>query len=128
MNGDERMVEIGELVKAWRTRDDEVTHFEAYGSGYYALLRGGARLDIVRVESFQPPIDDPDDYFCCMFIQTQFSFFVLRQRIVENAVQPWELYLEIEPREPAHFFRQVCNRAAELLALAELMEDISDAE
>lgn len=110
--------DMAALVKACRIRSEAVTHFEPYGKGYYALLRGGARLDIARVETFQPPIADFNDYFGYMFIQTQFSFFILRQRIYENRPQPWELHLEIEPHEPAHFFRRACRRAGQILALA----------
>lgn len=110
--------DMAALVKSWRPRAEEVTHFEPYGRGYYALLRNGERLDITRVETFQPPIDDFDDYFTCMFIETQFSFFILRQRIVENRGQPWALFLEIKPHEPVHFFRRACHRCSEILNLA----------
>ena len=110
--------DMAALVKSWRPRAGEVTHFEPYALGYYALLHGGERLDIIRVETFQPPIDDFGDYFTCMFIETQFSFFILRQRIVENRAQPWTLFLEIEPHEPAHFFRRARHRCLEILDLA----------
>jgi hypothetical protein len=109
----------GGMVIAIRGRNEQITHFEAYGLGYYALLQNGQRLDFVRVESFQPPIANFDDYCSYLFVEAPSGFFILRQRIVENKLYPWELRLEIEAREPAHFFRLMCRRAAELLDLAE---------
>jgi hypothetical protein len=111
----------GGMVAAIRARSEQITHFEAYGQGYYALLQNGQRLDFVRVESFQPPIANFDDYCSYLFVEAQSGFYILRQRIVENKIYPWELHLEIEAREPAHFFRLMCRRAQELLDLAEGM-------
>lgn len=111
----------GGMVIAIRGRNEQITHFEAYGQGYYALLQNGQRLDFVRVESFQPPIANFDDYCSYLFVEAQSGFYILRQRIVENIVHPWELHLEIKAREPAHFFRLMCRRAQELLDFAEGM-------
>jgi hypothetical protein len=113
---------IRELVKSARPRSELVAHFEAYGRGYYALLKTGERLDFVRVESFQPPIEDFNDYFSYMFVQAHSGFYVLRQRIIENKIQPWEMHMEIEAYEPAHFFRHMCGRAGDLLELPHTLD------
>ena len=82
----------------------EAVHFEAYERGYYALLRRGDRLDIQRVFTIQPPIDDPDDYYAFMFAQTLQGFFVMRQRVIDGKTGNWEVFLEVIPEEPHRFF------------------------
>ena len=120
---DTHHAQIRDLVKSFRERSEEITHFEAYAQGYYALFRTGARLDIMRVQVFQPPIRDFDDYFGYMFVQARFGYYILRQHIFENKARPWELYLEIEPRDPVHFFSLAAPRAHELLELAGESDD-----
>ena len=114
---DETMREIRSLVKNALRRSGVITHFEPYEHGYYAIPEQGERLDIIRVQNFQPPIENTDDYYGYMFVQTQFSFFIMRQRVFENRVHDWELYMELEPHEPAYFFKRVCARAEQLLEM-----------
>jgi hypothetical protein len=105
------------LVKTWRRRHEEVKQFVTSSHGYYAYLLNGERLDIVRAASFQPDIQNYDDYYGYLFIQTQFSFFIPRQRIIENKPLTWELHLEMTPHEPAAFFQQAYAQVKQLLAL-----------
>ena len=83
---------------------EEVVHFEVYTLGYYAMLLGGARLDIQRAFNIQPPIENTSDYYAFMFVETPGGFYLLRQRVVEGRVRPWEVWLELEAENPHVFF------------------------
>ncbi|MFA6449068.1 MAG: hypothetical protein WCX65_06370 [bacterium] len=96
------------LENAFQT-EDEITLFDASDKGYYAYLRLGGRLDIIHAFNFQPPIENFDDYYSFMFVESLQGFFVLRQRIIENKERPWHIFLELAPREPAAFFSQACS-------------------
>ncbi len=87
-------------------RDDEITIFEAGENGYYAYLRLGRRIDIQRAFNFQPPIDNFDDYYSFMFVESLQGFFLFRQRVVENKSEPWHVFLEMTPRDPCVFYNQ----------------------
>ena len=113
------------LVKTWRRRREEVKQFVTSSHGYCAYLLNGERLDIVRAASFQPDILNYDDYYGYLFIQTQFSFFILRQRIIENKPLVWELHLEMTPHEPAAFFQQAYAQVNQLLSLVNESSDCS---
>ncbi len=88
------------------SRDEEITIFEAGETGYYAYPRLGRRIDIQRAFNFQPPIDNFDDYYSFMFVESLQGFFLFRQRIVENKGETWRVFLEMTPREPRAFFNE----------------------
>jgi hypothetical protein len=96
------------MLESFSQLNDDVTHFVVYDKGYYAILRSGRRLDIIRIQSFQPQISDFADYFTYLFVETPDSFLILRQRIIENISDPWEAFLELEPTDPTDFFRNAC--------------------
>lgn len=83
---------------------EEITHFVADENGYYAIMRSGPRLDITAVFSMQPPIDDINDYYSFLFVETLFDFYVFRQRVYENRPREWEVMLRIRPVERTGFF------------------------
>ena len=109
--------EIMAMLESSVPAQHDVTHFIPYDKGYYAILRNGARLDIVRIQAFQPPIENFEDYFSYLLIETLDSFFILRQRVLENRTLPWQTMLELRPVNPAGFFRSVCGRPDMLEAL-----------
>lgn len=111
--------DIVRLLRSHTRLKEDVTHFITYEKGYYAILRGGRRLDIIRTHSFQPPIADFDDYFGYLFVQTHDGFFVLRQRILENRAGPWEAILELEPVETPDFFSRAGQLIEQIIMLAE---------
>ena len=111
---DEPEREIDSLLKSIVAMDDDVTHFVVYEKGYYALLRTGRRLDITRIHAFQPGIDDFDDYFGYLFIESIDGFFIMRQRILENRAQMWVAVAELVPFETGDFFRHMCWRIERL--------------
>ena len=78
-------------------RDDEIALFDAGKNGYYAYLLPGDRIDIQHAFSFQPPIENFDDYFSYMFVESLQGFFVFRQRVLENEMD-W-LYADVT-RDP----------------------------
>jgi hypothetical protein len=94
--------------------DEEVALFEASKLGYYAYLRRGGRLDIRQVFTCQPPIDDFNDYFSYMFVESLQGFFLLRHRMLENKPQPWTVFLALKPAEPLLLFRQAYEFSREL--------------
>jgi len=91
--------------------DDEIALFECGENGYYAYLRSGRRLDIQRVFNFQPPIENFDDYFSYMFVQSLQGFFLLRQRMLENRPLNWRVFLEFRAAEPHLLFDQAWELA-----------------
>ena len=99
-----------DLLESYTTLRDEVKHFEAYDRGYYAILRRGPRLDILRVFNFQPEIEDFDDYPTYMFIQAVQGFFILRQDVRQGRVEPWFVHAELVPKDPASFFDRARER------------------
>lgn len=105
---------IYDNIKNIIERDDEITLFDAGPDGYYAYLRSGARIDIKHAFNFQPAIDDFDDYFSFMFVESLQGFFLFRQRIVENKPRPWRVCFEIIPREQHCFFSEAWSLACRL--------------
>jgi hypothetical protein len=99
--------------------EEEIIHFQADGSGYYAYPRRGGRIDILHAFNFQPPIENFDDYYSFMFVESIQGFFLLRQRMLENRPQPWHICLELKPAEPQLFFNQALNLAESLRRRAE---------
>ncbi len=87
-------------------RDDEVITFETYESGYYALLRRGERLDIIKTLTFQPAIISSDCYSSHIFLEALQGFFLLRQQVIDGAFQHWEVCAEFVPHQPHSFFSE----------------------
>lgn len=86
-------------------RDEEIMTFEANTTGYYAYTRPGFRFDITHAFNFQPPIDNFDNYFSFMFVESLQGFFIFRQHVFENKEEPWCIYLELIPRAPHSFHK-----------------------
>jgi hypothetical protein len=101
-------------IESAARRDEEVELFDILGSGYYAYLETGERLDIQRAFNFQPRIDNFGDYYSAMFAETPSAFFVFRQRVVEGKAEPWRTFLEIKARRPSVFYAQACSLACRL--------------
>lgn len=99
---------------------EAITHFVAYDKGYYAILDGGGRLDIVRVFNLQPPIENDDDYHAFMFVETFQGFYLLRQRVIAGKPKCWETWLRIEPEKPACFFNNVYSAWMEICSCRDL--------
>lgn len=91
--------------------EEEIGHFQADSLGYYAYLRRGGRIDIQRVFNFQPPIENFEDYYSFMFVESLQGFFLFRQRMFENKPRPWHVCLELKPTEPHLFFTQARDLA-----------------
>jgi len=104
-------------IQSAAARDEEVELFDILGSGYYAYLETGERLDIQRAFNFQPRIDDFNDYYSVMFAETPSAFFVFRQRVTEGKAAPWRAFLEIKTRRPSVFYAQACSLACRLREL-----------
>jgi hypothetical protein len=65
-------------------------------SAYYFIATDGRRGDIIRCRTFQPEIQDPDDYFFYMWTESIQGHFVLKQRFVGGQGQEWFLIGEVE--------------------------------
>ncbi|MCA9780697.1 MAG: hypothetical protein KC800_28440 [Candidatus Eremiobacteraeota bacterium] len=72
---------------------------------YYFVASDGRRGDIIRCQTHQPGISDPDDYFFYMWVQTLQGYFILKQRFLEGRPQNWSLIGEMTTDEkgPAVF-------------------------
>lgn len=86
--------------------NEEVTHFVAGELGYYAILRKGERLDIIKVFHIQPPIENPMDYTAYMFAETASGFYLFSQNILENRAATWEVRMKIQAEEPGLMYAQ----------------------
>ncbi|MBI3924549.1 MAG: hypothetical protein HY319_03340 [Armatimonadetes bacterium] len=86
--------------------EDRVLQFVADQTGYRVWTESGTRLDVVRCNSIQPDIVDPEDYCTYMWIKALQGFFLLRQRICAREPQDWFLVQEVLPaiNDPAFFF------------------------
>jgi len=112
-----RTLSFFDNIQSAAARDEEVELFDILGSGYYAYLETGERLDIQRAFNFQPRIDDFNDYYSVMFAETPSAFFVFRQRVTEGKAAPWRAFLEIKTRRPSVFYAQACSLACRLREL-----------
>jgi len=97
------MNEFVDLLNSLEFKSDEVLKFVTYPKGYYALLRSGQRLDIIRAFPFQTDISDFNGYYTYLLLQTLQGFFLLRQQVKENRVYPWVVFCEFVPEEPHQF-------------------------
>ncbi|MEW5946576.1 MAG: hypothetical protein AB1742_10300 [bacterium] len=102
-----------------RNVSEPVTRFVAYDRGYYAILRNGARIDVIRAFAFQPDIKDFDDYRSYLLLQALQGFFLLRQSVRENRVSPWTVVCEIVPKDTAGFFSALHDLRESLCEFAE---------
>ncbi len=105
--------------------DDEITLFDIDKNGYYAYLRSGDRLDIMHAFNFQPPIDNPLDFFSFMFVESLQGFFLLRQRILENRPLPWYTYMQFIPEKTTVFFQQAWQFS---ISVKEKLDSMNTAE
>lgn len=69
------------------------------------MAADGRRGDIVRVQTLQPGIDDPDNYLFYMWVEAIQGYFLLVQRFEEGQPQNWHLIGEMttEERGPGVF-------------------------
>lgn len=86
--------------------EDEVISFVTHEVSYIAFTREGRRLDILKSSSFQPEIEDPEDYFTYMWVKALQGYFLLRQRYVESRPQEWFVIRELEPESNYLFYEE----------------------
>ena len=70
---------------------------------YYFVASDGRRGDIIRCETLQPGIDDPDDYDFYMWVHATQGYFILKQRFLEGRPQNWQLIGEMTTEETGPF-------------------------
>jgi len=66
---------------------------------YYFVASDGRRGDITRCHTFQPEIEDPEDYYYYLWTEAIQGYFVLRQHFLEGKPQQWFLRAEVETEE-----------------------------
>lgn len=87
------------------TLEDEVLRFITDATSYTARTRAGMELRILRAWSFQPPVEDENNFASFLWIQTLEGFFLLRQHLVGSQAMSWHILRRLipEPGQP-HFF------------------------
>ena len=85
--------------------DVEITTFVVDQGAYYFVASDGRRGDIIRCETLQPGIENPDDYDFYMWVQAIQGYFILKQRFLEGRPQNWCLIGEMitDEKGPAVF-------------------------
>ena len=100
---------MNDLIREYRPIGTQVKHFWCDKFGYWALTHSGLRLDMIRARNLQPPIQDKKKYYACMIVQTDRSFYLLTQAVIEDKAQPWVVEAELEPVNPRDFFFDFVN-------------------
>lgn len=59
----------------------------------------GRRGDIIRCQTYQPEIGDPENYVFYLWAETLQGYFLLKQRFLEGRAQEWQLAGEFELEE-----------------------------
>lgn len=83
----------------------EITTFVVDQGAYYFVASDGRRGDIIRCETLQPGIHDPEDYDFYMWVEALQGYFILKQKFLEGQPQRWLLIGEMtsEEKGPAVF-------------------------
>lgn len=62
------------------------------------------QVDIMKCRTFQPSIQDPNDYSSYMWIKGYQGYFVLQQRFQDQHAHPWQVVREVEPETDSFDF------------------------
>lgn len=73
----------------------DVLTFVVDEGAYYFVAADGRRGDIIRVQTLQPTIGDPDDYDFYMWVEATQGYFILKQKFLESRPQTWQLIGEV---------------------------------
>lgn len=84
--------------------DEEVVRFVTEPLNYSARTMTGMELRILKAQTFQPPVENPDNFPTFMWIETAEGFFLLRQHLVFNQGLPWRILRRILPAPGQPYF------------------------
>lgn len=87
--------------------EEEILRFVTDQTSYSARTRSGMELRILKAQTFQPPVQDEDNFATFLWIETVEGFFLLRQHLVYSQALPWYLLRRLipAPGQP-HFFHE----------------------
>jgi len=63
-----------------------------------------SRYEIYQCKSIQPPILDEAGFVTYLWAATSKGFYLLRQRFEEMRPGPWEIWLEVVPKNSENFY------------------------
>lgn len=94
---------MGNLIQSEIILNEEIAHFCAEPSAYYAVTLAGRMLMIKKWVLLHPEPQDEDHYSIYLCVDAQEGFFLLRQDFSERKPSPWFLEKQLFPAEPENF-------------------------
>ncbi len=88
----------------WTASDVEDLEFITAGSAYYFVTSDGRRMDVAKVRSIQPEIQDHDRYPSYLWVEAVQGYYVLRQWFMGGRPGGWRLIRELEQVEETFGF------------------------
>lgn len=103
--------------------EDEVFRFVTDNQNYSARTRAGMELRILKAWTYQPPVEDENNFATFMWVQTVEGFFLLRQHLVHSQALSWYLVRRVlpSPGQP-HFFHDFQDLLPEYVEVQGLNE------
>ncbi|MGE0489726.1 MAG: hypothetical protein AB7S38_10980 [Vulcanimicrobiota bacterium] len=109
-------MEYQELV-----RDELVTDFVTHQSLYVIRLETGARIEVTRCFTRQPPIEDEHNYATFMWVKSLQGLFLLRQQFYQGRALGWQLVREVTPVDGGlHFFEEFDDQILDYITSRQL--------
>ncbi|MCA9791950.1 MAG: hypothetical protein KC910_09160 [Candidatus Eremiobacteraeota bacterium] len=88
-------------------RTELVTDFVTHQSLYVIRLESGARIEVTRCFTRQPPIEDEHNYSSFMWVKSLQGLFLLRQQFYQSRPLGWQVVREVVPVDAGlHFFEE----------------------
>ncbi len=102
-------------VRSWPL-EDEVLRFLTDPASYSARTRAGLNLRILRVRTFQPDLEDTQNYPTFLWLEATEGCFLLRQHLVDHRPLPWFVVRRVVPVQAGpDFFTGFFERLADYI-------------
>lgn len=94
---------MGNLIQSEIVLNEEIAHFCAESSAYYAVTLPGRMLMIKKWVLLYPEPQHEEHYSITMCVDTQEGFFLLRQDFNERKPSPWFIEKQLFPADSENF-------------------------